>query len=85
MNKDMIGGLGMKPAGLPQREDALRPPVALLTVCALGAFSPQHGVAQHALGMIIGGSNPLLDEKYPERVHLPLQTPDKSARIVTLS
>jgi hypothetical protein len=80
IGENMEGGFGMKTAGLSEGKDAVNPSVPFLAGCALGPLAPQHGIAQHPLGVIVGGAHPLLHEKDPKRVHLPLEATGEYAR-----
>ena len=77
IDENMECGLGVEAAGLSQRENALDPPVTFFTGGALGSFSPQHGVAQHTLSMIVGGRDSLLNEKHPKMVEFPVEASGK--------
>lgn len=48
---------GVEAAGLPQGKDSLDPSVSLFTGSTLGPFAPKHSKPEHALGMIVRGSN----------------------------
>jgi hypothetical protein len=65
-NMEKISGL--QAAGLPERKDSFHPTVPLFTGRTLGPFAPEDSKAEHAFGMIVCGSNALLDQKEPKGI-----------------
>ena len=82
VNEYSVGGSGLQPARLFERQDALDPSRALVTVGALGAFTPHDGKAQGALCAVIRGFNSMLQEKDPQRVHLAEQVADQLSGLI---
>src|SRR5262249_34237545 len=56
--------------------------IALVTGCPQRALAPEHPKTQGPLGPVVGSVDAVLDEKDPERVHLPQQATREPARVV---
>ncbi len=73
---------GLQAAGLPEREDSFHPTVPLFAGGTLGSFPPEHGKTEHPFGMVVRGSNALLNEKEPKTIEFLFEPPGKVPRWV---
>ena len=78
------GGSRLEAAGFCERQDALDPPGAFVTVGPLRSFTPHNGKPQGTFGPVIGGIHAVLEEKDPQCVHLTEQVSDQLSGLVVV-
>src|SRR5262245_24538846 len=66
-----VGRAALETTGFFEGQDALDPTVAFVTGRPQGPFAPEDAEPQGPLCAVVGGVDPIVHEKDPQRVHLP--------------
>jgi hypothetical protein len=82
LNQHGIGRACLETTRLFERQDPLDPAVTLPTRGPLRALAPEDAASERPFGPVVGGCDPMVGKKDPERIHLAEQAADKLPCVV---